>query len=98
MQDEVLAWRRESLKQLHQQAAMLWAGLADIGLSALPTATTYTLVKVGDAAAFRRRLLLEGLLVRDCTSFGLPQHVRIAARLPVENERLITTIKSTTNL
>jgi len=94
LKDEVLAWRRESLKQLHQQATLLWTELAEIGLNVLPTATTYTLVAVGDAAVFRRRLLAEGLLVRDCTSFGLPQHVRIAVRRPAENERLITMLKS----
>ena len=35
-----------------------------------------------------------GLLVRDCTSFGLPLHVRIAARLPAENEQLLDTLKN----
>ncbi|HEY8476444.1 MAG TPA: hypothetical protein VIN09_06220, partial [Chloroflexota bacterium] len=30
--------------------------------------------------AWRAQLLRRGLLVRDCRSFGLPAHVRIAAR------------------
>jgi histidinol-phosphate aminotransferase len=94
MQAEVLAWRQESLSRLHQRAATLWSGLAELGLNVLPTTTTYTLVAVGDAAVFRRRLLAEGLLVRDCTSFGLPRHVRIAARRSAENERLLATLKS----
>jgi histidinol-phosphate aminotransferase len=94
MQTEALTWRRQSLRRLHHRAAELWAGLAESGWSVLPTATTYTLVVVGDAATFRHRLLIEGLLVRDCTSFGLPHHVRIAARRSAENERLLMTIKS----
>ncbi len=94
MQTEALIWRRQSLRRLHHHAAELWARLAESDWSVLPTATTYSLVAVGDAAAFRRRLLIEGLLVRDCTSFGLPHHVRIAARRSAENERLIATVKS----
>jgi histidinol-phosphate/aromatic aminotransferase/cobyric acid decarboxylase-like protein len=34
-----------------------------------------------------------GILVRDCTSFGLPGHVRIAARVPSENDRLIHALR-----
>jgi histidinol-phosphate/aromatic aminotransferase/cobyric acid decarboxylase-like protein len=45
----------------------------------------------------RRSLLARGLLVRDCTSFGLPAHVRIASRLPEENERLLAALQMTTD-
>ncbi len=93
LQPKVLSWRKESLAQLHQHAAALWAKLSTLGFIVLPTSTTYALVKVDDAPVFRRSLLAHGLLVRDCTSFGLPQYVRIAARLPEENERLLTVLK-----
>ena len=35
------------------------------------------------------RLLARGCLVRDCTSFGLPAHVRVSPRHPVQNDRLL---------
>jgi histidinol-phosphate/aromatic aminotransferase/cobyric acid decarboxylase-like protein len=39
----------------------------------------FVLVRVEDgAAATRARLARRGVLVRDCTSFGLPGHVRVA--------------------
>jgi threonine-phosphate decarboxylase len=39
----------------------------------------FVLVRVEDgAAAARARLARRGVLVRDCTSFGLPRHIRIA--------------------
>ena len=44
-----------------------------------PSDTNFVLVRVEDGAAeTRARLARQGVLVRDCTSFGLPDHVRIA--------------------
>ena len=40
----------------------------------------------------RERLVAERMFVRDCTSFGLPDHIRIAARPPDENARLLDAI------
>lgn len=92
LQPAGLVWRQESLSRLQEEAATLWRELAVLGQKVLPTAATYSLVEVGDAAEFRRRLLASGLLVRDCTSFGLPGHVRIAARRPSDNQRLVETV------
>lgn len=94
LQEPVLAWRQQTLNCLRRHAADLWTGLGELGYTVLPSSTTYTLVAVKDAAAFRQRLLWQGIQVRDCTSFGLPQYVRIAARRPEENERLLAAIKS----
>ena len=47
-----------------------------------------------DGFAFRQRLLQEGILVRDCKSFGLPAYVRIATRRPEENARLVAAISA----
>jgi histidinol-phosphate/aromatic aminotransferase/cobyric acid decarboxylase-like protein len=44
-----------------------------------PSDTNFVLVRVEDgAAATRARLARAGVLVRDCTSFGLPDHIRVA--------------------
>jgi histidinol-phosphate aminotransferase len=44
----------------------------------------FVLVEVGDAAAIRAALLSHGFAVRDCTSFGLPNHIRIGIRTATE--------------
>ncbi|MFN8455647.1 MAG: aminotransferase class I/II-fold pyridoxal phosphate-dependent enzyme [Anaerolineae bacterium] len=94
LQPEVLAWRDESLHKVQQHARQLWSELSKLGFTVLPTSTPYSLVQVGQAAEFRRKLLLAGVLVRDCTSFGLPDFIRIAARRPEENERLLAAIQA----
>ncbi|MFC1965971.1 pyridoxal phosphate-dependent aminotransferase [Chloroflexota bacterium] len=68
--------------------------LCRMGFTLVPSSTNYFLVKVTDAKDFRAALLRRGMLVRDCTSFGLPQYVRIAARTVPECQRLIIAIGS----
>ena len=67
--------------------------MVQLGMSPLPSQTNFFLVKVGDAAEFRQALLRKGILVRDCTSFGLPQYIRLASRTLPECEKLIAAIK-----
>ena len=81
-----------TLAALARSAARLSAGLRDLGLHTVPSATHYRLVAVGHGAAFRTALMGHGILVRDCASFGLANHVRIATRRPEENERLLQAI------
>jgi histidinol-phosphate aminotransferase len=45
--------------------------------------------RVGDAKGFAEALKRRGILVRDCTSFGLPEYVRFSVRRPEENSALI---------
>ena len=49
--------------------------LADHGMDALPSDANWVLV---EADGLRDRLVRQGVVVRDCSSFGLPHHVRIA--------------------
>jgi histidinol-phosphate aminotransferase len=68
---------------------LLSRGFADAGFEVSPSRANFLLVDVGDGAAFRRALLPKGLVVRDCASFGLPAHVRVACRRPNECQRLL---------
>ncbi len=79
--------------KLREAKEFLLNELERLGLPPLPSQTNFFLVKVGNATAFRKTLLKKGILVRDCTSFGLPQYVRLAPRTLPECHRLINTIK-----
>ena len=82
-------WREETTTRLRRDVWHLQEGLRACGYAPLPTTVNYFLVPVGDARSMRDRLVASRMFVRDCTSFGLPDHIRIAARPPQENARLL---------
>lgn len=63
-------------------------------LKVLPSNANFFLLRVGNAAVVRRELLPLGFLVRDCTSFGLPEYIRFAVRRPRENQGLVEALTS----
>jgi histidinol-phosphate aminotransferase len=84
---------KECSDKLHEAKEFLLNELESLGLPPLPSQTNFFLVKVSNATAFRKALLKKGILIRDCTSFGLPQYVRLAPRTLPECHRLINAIK-----
>jgi len=71
---------RECNVKMQKCRTYLVSRLLKLGYKTVPTDTHFFLMKVGDAALFKSRLLDRGFLVRDCTSFGLPAYVRISPR------------------
>lgn len=67
-------------------------GLDALGIRCYPTAANFVLAQVGDAADLRGRLARRGLFVRDCTSFGLPDCIRIGLRAVADCRRLTDAI------
>jgi len=52
------------------------------------------LAPVSDAGRLRQALLSRHrILVRDCASFGLPGHVRLAARSATDRARLLAALQ-----
>ncbi len=84
---------QDTLAQIRDEAKKLREAIENLGWRMMPSALHYFLVEVGDARTFRAALASQGLLVRDCTSFGLPEFVRIATRKPDENARLIEALR-----
>ncbi|MFL5806868.1 MAG: pyridoxal phosphate-dependent aminotransferase [Roseiflexaceae bacterium] len=90
LQDQ--AHLRDSLAALACAKNCLVQQLAQLGPAPLPSHVHFFLLPVRAAAGCARRLLERRILVRDCSSFGLPTFVRIAARLPEENEQLVAAL------
>lgn len=84
----------EAAREVIREArAYLHGELEGLGLAVTPSAANFLLVRVGDAAGLRADLLGRGMAVRDCASFGLPEHIRIAIRKREECALLLEALK-----
>ncbi|MBI2562770.1 MAG: histidinol-phosphate aminotransferase family protein [candidate division NC10 bacterium] len=57
-------------------------------------ATHFFLLRVEDGRHAAQTLHAQGFLVRLCSSFGLPRHIRISPRRPLENESLVRALSA----
>lgn len=80
--------------RLARDRAALVEDLRALGFAPFPSVAPYVALPVGDAAALRARLLARSrVLVRDCSSFGLPDVIRVAVRPAEERERLLLALQ-----
>jgi histidinol-phosphate/aromatic aminotransferase/cobyric acid decarboxylase-like protein len=86
----------ESRDRLLADRLRLDAALVSRGLRVHPSETIYSLADLGasrSATALRASLLRRhAVLVRDATSFGLPHHIRLAARPARDLARLVNAL------
>ena len=71
----------------------LMEALPKLGLMPVPSRANLFLVEVGDASAIYAKLLEKGVKVRNCTSFGLPNYIRLGARTLPECQRLVAVLR-----
>lgn len=91
-QQAYVAQVRDYLLDSRQITAQACAGL---GWQVVPSTTSYFMMRVGDADAFRARLLSRhAIAVRSCSSFGLPEYVRIAACGPEQRAQLMAALRA----
>jgi histidinol-phosphate aminotransferase len=84
---------KTSLEHLATERQAFFHALRDIGLHVIPSRTHFCLVEVGDAHHIRQQLLARKMLVRDCTSFGLPQFIRVATRPGSDWQQLLLALQ-----
>lgn len=80
----------ETTNRWRTEAVELVRRLRSLGFTPVPSETPFFLLPVGNAVEARSALLRQGVLVRDCTSFGLPEYVRISSRSRADNARLVS--------
>lgn len=79
-----------SREYIRRECAWLTGKVSMLGLHPHPSAANFILVDLPVAAVDLSRILAgKGILVRDCTSFGLPASIRIAVRRHEENAYLV---------
>ena len=99
------AYALEAFRHLHelsssraaiaQERQWLASEIDALGLHCNPSSANFLLVECGrDVAAFCAALAQRDILVRDCTSFGLPTSIRVAVRKREENRVLIEALSA----
>ncbi len=85
----------ESRKRIAAERDHLVSGITGLGLKCFPSSVNFLLVETGsDVTSLCTALAGKNILVRDCTSFGLPTCIRIAVRTPAENAYLLEILGS----
>ncbi|GHO95294.1 aminotransferase [Reticulibacter mediterranei] len=82
-----------TLAALTVEREAFFAALREADLHVLPSRTHFCLINVDDAQHVRQELLKRRLLVRDCTSFGLPRFIRVATRPAHEWRQLVQALQ-----
>ncbi|MGD0856253.1 MAG: histidinol-phosphate transaminase [Dehalococcoidia bacterium] len=79
--------------RIRRSKTYLTGKLANMDYKVIPTSTNFFIFKAGDAKHFQKQLLAKGILVRDCTSFGLPEYIRVAPLNRTHCQKFIQSIK-----
>ncbi|WP_456365867.1 aminotransferase class I/II-fold pyridoxal phosphate-dependent enzyme [Thermococcus sp.] len=80
----------DGFEHLRKTMPLIWSekGRVERALDVRSDANFF-IKRVGNAEKAVEALKREGLLVRSCESFGLPEYIRFSVRKPEENEKLI---------
>jgi histidinol-phosphate aminotransferase len=84
---------RTTLTWLAQERQMFFQALSQLGCHIVPSNTHFCLLEVGDAVHVRQDLLVRKIVVRDCSSFGLPRFIRVATRSADDWQQLIQALQ-----
>lgn len=85
-------WVNDTRATLWRWRDALAERLCDIGVGVTVGAANFLLAHVGDAATIASALRRGGIKVRDCTSFGLPDTLRLSAQPPPAQEALVAAL------
>jgi threonine-phosphate decarboxylase len=80
----------ESRRKIGIERNFLVKSLNELDFTVTPSSANFILADTGkDVAGLCNALIRHGVLVRDCTSFGLPNSIRISVRTRTENQSLV---------
>lgn len=84
----------KTLKTIWDGLSFLTDGLTGLGCHVFSSHANFLFVNVHrDAKMVYEGMLRQGVIIRAMTAYGFPDHIRITAGLPHENERCISALK-----
>ncbi|VAW02657.1 L-threonine 3-O-phosphate decarboxylase, partial [hydrothermal vent metagenome] len=92
--NEAQAWVESTTAKLRQERLLLTQSLIRAGFEVKESGANFLMIRVGDAALVRSTLLSQGIHVRDCSSFGLPEWIRVSAGKSERNTALVAAMCS----
>lgn len=84
---------RESVVKIREEKARVTKQLSELGYKIIPSDINSLLLKVKGAKKITKLLLARNIFVRDCTSYDLPNYIRISIRRKSDNNKLILALK-----
>jgi histidinol-phosphate aminotransferase len=87
-------WLAQGIPQVKRWRTRLARSLRQMGLPVRESPATFLLAKVGSATRVTAYLRSHDVRVRDCTSFGLRQWIRLSAQPPGAQKALLAALKS----
>jgi histidinol-phosphate aminotransferase len=87
-------WLEQGMPQLKRWRARLARSLEQVGLSVRESPATFLLARVGNAPRVTAHLRRHDVRVRDASSFGLRQWIRLSAQPPGAQKALLTALKN----
>jgi len=87
-------WLAAGLPRLKRWRLRLARSLTQLGIPVRASPVTFLLAKVGDAARVAAHVRCRAIKVRDCSSFGLKQWIRLSAQPPGAQRALLAALKS----
>ncbi len=81
---------QDTLRTVHEGIDYLSAQMDRMGLSHHPTEANFIFIRMPRSAdSVFQDLLREGVIIRSMTAYGFPDHIRVTAGTPAENERFV---------
>lgn len=84
---------RRSVELNRGERQFLYRGFERLGIEYAESHTNFILVRIGkEAVSVYEELMKRGVIVRPCTGYDLPEHLRISIGTRKENERLLRSL------
>ncbi len=88
------AFLERTVAMNRRERQYLYERFEELGLTYVPSHTNFILVKIGpDACEVQERLKRQGVIVRPCTGYDIPEFLRITVGDRAQNERLIAALE-----